>query len=223
MEPSAPTPAIPPTVNQPFSPASSSLPPQRSKNWVAEIIIIVVVLVLLGTLVAIILMNRSKPSKTASRTTSVSSASSGTPFSNAAAGITATIPTNWHEQTVAGTLFAFLEPTTAGQTFIGNINLVLDPSVTSTMTLNTYYASSKVAISNFTNFHLLNEFNTNIAGVPARAIVYTATTQNKALKFEQVLFITHSHGYVLTLTTLPNLFSNYQTPFITVVDSLKVN
>jgi len=164
-------------------------------------------------------------------TTAAVSASNFLTYQNSTYGISVQHPSNWikeqnHNPTPTGRIVKFSSPvgtSQAGQfSPPPSLNIIVGNRLPLSVSLEQFSAASTNNLrQSFPHFNLLESSSTNLGGVPAHKIVYTATIPSSGLevKFMQIFTIKDGKDFVITSAALPTDFSTYLPTFQKMIDS----
>ncbi len=104
-------------------------------------------------------------------------------------------------------LVMFLSPLEGADTVRENVNVVIEDTASTPVSLQQYSALGiQKEEAFFTSFHLFDSEDVTIAGRPAHRVTYTATFQRQTLKFRQVWMLRGTQAFVWTFADTPEFF-----------------
>lgn len=110
-----------------------------------------------------------------------------------------------------GTVVVFLSPQeNSADQFRDNINIVVEDLGAVELDLDEYIELSTTALESLiTDFDLLESHDLDLAGVPAKEIIFTGSQGVFELKWWQVYLIKNDQAYVITFTAEADFFDDY--------------
>lgn len=112
-------------------------------------------------------------------------------------------PEGWEaRENSLNTLVSFLSPLkNKDDKFAENVNVVSETTGDQTISLDQYYKVSEENLKQFfSDFKLLKNEATTLAGLPARMVIYNASQNQLKLRTTQIFTIKDGQAYIVTLT-----------------------
>ena len=146
-------------------------------------------------------------------------------YENIDYGIKIEYPKNWtvDEVTEPPVVVQFLSPREGiGDTFQENVTIAYE-ELPQPMTLQEYTESSINLLRGlFTEFNLIEQSDTTLAGNPAQEILYTGKMEGTDLKCMQVITLKDDKVYILTYTAFPTTYPRYLQAVQTMTESFEI-
>ena len=145
-------------------------------------------------------------------------------YENSTHGIKIMYPQEWEKlENYMGTTVLFRSPLeNSSDTFQENVNIAYE-TVTSSMTLKDYTDLSIDQIKNtFEGIELIESNSANLAGVPAKRVVFKGKQYGYDLKWLQFYLLKGNKAYMITYTAEENKFDKYMSTVQTMVNTFEI-
>ena len=132
-------------------------------------------------------------------------------------------PDDWQlasDELSAGTDVMFLAPVACSD-INTNFNVVSE-GLPYSMSVQSYFENGKSYLQAFTEYTPISDDELTVAGEPSIKHVYTWLLSGQTLKQMQVYVVQDETAWVLTFTTAPACWSQYEDTFDTITDSFQL-
>ena len=144
-------------------------------------------------------------------------------YTNEVNGFSFFYPDDWQlaaDELSAGTDVMFLAPVACSD-INTNFNVVSE-ELPYSMSVQSYFESGKSYLQAFTAYTPISDDELTVAGEPSIKHVYTWLLAGQTLKQMQVYVVQDETAWVLTFTTAPACWSQYEDTFDTITDSFQL-
>ena len=138
-------------------------------------------------------------------------------------GFSFSYPDDWQlasDELSAGTDVMFLAPVACSD-ITTNFNVV-NEDLPYSMSVQSYFENGKSYLQAFTEYTPISDDEQTVAGEPSIKHVYTWRLSGQTLKQMQVYLVQDETAWVLTFTTAPACWSQYEATFDTITDSFQL-
>ena len=138
-------------------------------------------------------------------------------------GFSFSYPDDWHlasDELAAGTDVVFLAPVACSDVTT-NFNVVSE-GLPYTMSVQSYFENGKIYLQAFAEYTPISDDELTVAGKASIKHIYTWLLAGQTLKQMQVYLVQDETAWVLTFTTAPVCWSQYEATFDTITDSFQL-
>jgi hypothetical protein len=144
-------------------------------------------------------------------------------YTNEVNGFSFSYPDDWQlasDELSAGTDVMFLA-SVACSDVTTNFNVVSE-DLPYSMSVQGYFENGKSYLQAFTGYTPISDDELTVSGEPSIKHIYTWLLSGQTLKQMQVYLVQDETAWVLTFTTAPNCWSQYEATFNTITDSFQL-
>ena len=138
-------------------------------------------------------------------------------------GFSFSYPDDWHlasDELSAGTDVMFLAPVACSDVTT-NFNVVSE-GLPYTMSVHSYFENGKIYLKAFAEYTPISDTELTVAGEPSIKHVYAWLLAGQTLKQMQVYVVQDETAWVLTFTTAPDCWSQYEATFDAITGSFRL-